>query len=99
MGILFAALIPQLTPLEPALTAALLANYNRHIEREVDLALEYDFRLTRDLMQINDTEEEGLLFEIPDKSHVEADGKEALLKEWIPREMALINRVRGKTSE
>jgi hypothetical protein len=42
-------------------------------------------------MKINDTEEEGLLFEIPDKQNVEADGKEALLKEWIPREMALIN--------
>jgi hypothetical protein len=47
-------------------------------------------------MKINDTEEEGLLFEIPDKTKVEADGKEALLKEWIDKEMAIINQVRGK---
>ena len=97
VGVLFAALVPQLTQMEPALTASIQANYNRHIEREIDLALEYDFRLTCDLMKINDTEEEGLLFEIPDKTNVEADGKEALLKQWIPREMALINKVRGKT--
>ena len=68
-----------------------MANFSTHVEREIDNALEYDFRFTRDLMKINDTEEEGLLFDIPDKQNVEADGKEALLKEWIPREMALIN--------
>jgi hypothetical protein len=91
VGVLFAALIPQLTHLEPQLTAGIMANFNTHVEREIDNALEYDFRFTRDLMKINDTEEEGLLFDIPDKQNVEADGKEALLKEWIPREMALIN--------
>jgi hypothetical protein len=91
VGVLFAALIPQLTHLEPQLTAGIMANFNTHVEREIDNALEYDFRFTRDMMKINDTEEEGLLFEIPDKQNVEADGKEALLKEWIPREMALIN--------
>jgi hypothetical protein len=48
-------------------------------------------------MKINETEEEGLLFEISEKTNVEADGKEALFKEWIPKEMALINKVRGKT--
>jgi hypothetical protein len=74
-----------------------MANFIQHVEREIDNALEYDFRLNRDLMKINDTEEEGLLFEIPEKTNVEADGKEALFKEWIPKEMALINKIRGKT--
>ena len=74
-----------------------MTNFNQHVEREIDNGLEYDFRFNRDLMKINDTEEEGLLFEIPEKKNVEADGKEALLKEWIPKEMALINQVRGKT--
>jgi len=73
-----------------------MKNFNTHIEREVDNALEFDFRFSRDLMKINETEEEGLLFEIPDKTNVEADGKETLLKDWIPRELALINQVRGK---
>ena len=91
VGVLFAALVPQLTHLEPELTAAILANFTAHVEREIDNALEYDFRFTRDMMKINDTEEEGLLFEIPDKQNVEADGKEALLKGWIAREMAIIN--------
>lgn len=77
---LFAALIPQLAHLEPQVTAAIMANFNMHVEREIDNALEYDFRFTRDMMKINDTEEEGLLFEIPEKQNVEADGKEALLK-------------------
>jgi hypothetical protein len=91
VGILFAALVPQLTQMEPYLTANIMANFNGHVEREIDNALEYDFRFNRDLMKINDTEEEGLLFEIPDKTYVEADGKEALFKEWVPREMAIIN--------
>jgi hypothetical protein len=46
-------------------------------------------------MLINDTEEEGLLFEIPDKSNVEADAKEALMKSWIDKEVALIKQVSG----
>ena len=69
--------------------------YVSHVEREIDCALEYDFRLNRDLMLINDTEEEGLLFEIPDKSNVEADAKEALMKSWIDKEVTLIKQVSG----
>jgi len=42
--------------------------FKAHVESEIDNALEYEFRLNRDLMVINDTEEEGLLFDIPDKS-------------------------------
>ena len=42
--------------------------FKSHVESEVDNALEYEFRLSADLMNINDTEEDGLLFEIPDKS-------------------------------
>lgn len=41
-------------------------------------------------MEINDTEEEGILFEIPDKTHIEADHKENILKSWINRELELI---------
>ena len=66
-----------------------------HVEREIDCSLEYDFRLNRDLMLINDSEEEGLLFEIPDRTLVEADAKEALLKTWIEKEVALIKQVTG----
>jgi len=44
-------------------------------------------------MQINDTEEEGLLFEIPDKSKVEADSKEAVIKGWIEAEKAIIREI------
>lgn len=61
--------------------------YRSHIESEVDCALEYEFRLNRDLMLINDTEEEGLLFEIPDKDMVEADAKESVLREWKDKEI------------
>ena len=64
-----------------------------HVDREIDCALEYDFRLNRDLMEINDTEEEGLLFEIPDKDLVQADAKEAVLKAFIQTEVALIKQV------
>jgi len=67
--------------------------FKQHVEREIDCALEYDFRLNRDLMLINDTEEEGVLFEIPVKDNVEADGKEALLKSWIQREVELIKEI------
>ena len=63
------------------------------MDREIDCALEYDFRLNRDLMEINDTEEEGLLFEIPDKDLVQADAKEAVLKASIQTEVALIKQV------
>ena len=75
-----------------------MKNFQNHVEREIDNCLEYEFRLTRDIMLINDTEEEGLLFEIPDKKQVEADGKEAVLKGWIQKEMEIINQVRGKTA-
>ena len=44
VGVLFAALIPQLTHLEPHLSAAILSNFKQHVEREIDNALEYDFR-------------------------------------------------------
>lgn len=75
------------------LTMNVISMFKNHVLSEVDNALEYDFRLNRDLMSINDTEEEGLLFEIPDKSNVEADAKESLLKEWIPREIELIKEI------
>ena len=64
-----------------------------HVEREVDNTLNYEFRLGRDLMLINDTEEEGLLFEIPDKSNIEADAKEKVIKAWIQQEIALIKQL------
>ena len=50
------------------------------VESEIDNSLHYEFRLNRDMMLINDTEEEGLLFDIPDKSNIEADMKENVLK-------------------
>lgn len=65
----------------------IMGAYRAHIESEVDCALEYEFRLNRDLMLINDTEEEGLLFEIPDKDMVEADAKEGVLREWKDKEI------------
>ena len=64
-----------------------------HVEREIDNTLDYEFRLGRDLMLINDTEEEGLLFEIPDKSNIEADTKEKVIKAWIQQEIALIKQL------
>ena len=85
-----------LTKIAPSPFSAQVSQaYAGHIAREIDCALEYDFRLNRDLMLINDTEEEGLLFEIPDKSNVEADAKEALMKSWIDKEVALIKQVSG----
>ena len=63
------------------------------MEREIENSLEYDFRLGRDLMLINDTEEEGLLFDIPDKSNIEADSKEAVFKSWIDQEKAIIMEI------
>ena len=47
-------------------------------------------------MLINDTEEEGLLFEIPDKSKVENAAKEEVLKSWIQREVELIREIAEK---
>ena len=44
-------------------------------------------------MLINDTEEEGLLFDIPDKSNIEADSKEAVFKSWIDQEKAVIMEI------
>lgn len=44
-------------------------------------------------MLINDTEEEGLLFDIPDKSNIEADAKEAVLKGWVKQEIALLKQI------
>ena len=67
--------------------------FKNHVQSEIEDSLEYEFRLNRDLMEVNDTEEEGLLFEIPDKSNVEADCKEKLLKQWIPREIELIKEI------
>ena len=78
-----------LHPLAPTIIEA----FKHHVDREIDCALEYDFRLNRDLMTINDTEEEGLLFEVPDQVNIEADCKEALLKSWIPREIELIKEI------
>ena len=68
----------------------------RHVEREIDNALEYVLRLNRDLLLINDTEEEGLLFEIPDKSNIEADAKEEALRTWLEREKAIIKQANQK---
>ena len=68
----------------------------RHVEREIDNALEYVFRLNRDLLLINDTEEEGLLFEIPDKSNIEADAKEEALGTWLEREKDIIKQANYK---
>ena len=48
------------------------------------------------MILINDTEEERLLFEIHDKSNVEADNKDALMKTWIEKEIALITQVNGQ---
>jgi hypothetical protein len=85
-----------LTKIAPSPFSAQVSQaYVGHVAREIECALEYDFRLNRDLMLINDTEEEGLLFEIPDKSNVEADAKEALMKSWIDKEVALIKQVSG----
>lgn len=67
--------------------------FKTHVESEIDSALNYEFRLTMDMMEVNDTEEEGLLFEIPDKSLIEAHHKENMLKAWIPRELELIKEL------
>ena len=67
--------------------------FKNHITSEVDNALEYDFRLNRDLMLLNDTEEEGLLFDVPDKSNIEADSKEEVLKRGIQREKEILQEI------
>ncbi len=94
-GCLIAVYLTKLVPAASPFGAQVLQAYVSHVEREIDCSLEYDFRLNRDLMLINDTEEEWLLFEIPDKSHVEDDAKEALMKSWIDKEVALIKQVSG----
>lgn len=91
--ILFAAYSLQVLPaalLNPDLISNVSTVFKTHVESEIDSQLNYEFRLSRDLMAINDTEEEGLLFEIPDKSLVEAYHKENILKTWVPRELELI---------
>ena len=67
--------------------------FKTHVESEVDSTLDYEFRLNRDLMLLNDTEEEGMLFEIPDRSNVEDDAKENVLKAWISREREVIKDI------
>ncbi|CDW75637.1 UNKNOWN [Stylonychia lemnae] len=67
--------------------------YKNHVESEIENQLNYDFRLNRDLMEINDTEEEGMLFEIPDKSLIESDAKEHVLKSLKDRELEVIRAV------
>lgn len=64
--------------------------FKNHVSSEVDNVLNYDFRLNRDLMIMNDTDEETLFFEIPSRQLIEADYKEMILKQWIPRELDLI---------
>lgn len=91
-GAVLAAFIAKLNPSE-ALSGQVMTNVRTHVEREIDLALEYEFRFGRDLMEINDTEEEGLLFEITDMSEVEADMKEQVLKSFIEREREVIREV------
>ena len=81
------------TTVSPLLNMSVVSMFKGHVLSEVDNALEYDFRLNRDMMVISDSEEEGLLFEIPDKRNVESDAKEKLLKEWIPREIDLIKEI------
>lgn len=82
-GCMIAVYLTKLSPAGSPFGAQVLQAFLSHVEREIDCSLEYDFRLNRDLMLINDTEEEGLLFEIPDKSMVAADAKEAVMKAWI----------------
>lgn len=77
----------------PAVAQRVMASFVKHVEKEVDLSLEYDFRLNRDLLLINDTEEEGLLFEIPDKTNIEADAKEEVLKSWKDQEISLLKQL------
>jgi len=55
--------------------------FKNHVESEIDNAIEYEFRLNRDLMVINDSEEDGIFFEIPNKTFIEADFKESILKQ------------------
>lgn len=64
--------------------------FTTHVESEIDNSLEYEFRLSRDLMEVNEKEEDGLLFEVPDRKLVEANCKERLIKTWIYREKELI---------
>lgn len=64
-----------------------------HVDREIECALEYEFRFNRDLMGINDSEEEGLLFEITDRASVESDSKERVLKGYVERERAIIREI------
>jgi hypothetical protein len=73
--------------------AEVMQLYREHVEREVEYTLNYEFSLNRDLMLINDTEEEGLLFEIPDKDNIGADAKEAVLKSWLARELEVIKQL------
>lgn len=91
--ILFAAYSLKIMPrdiLNEDLVTNVESVFKNHVESEVNNALNYEFRLNRDLMNINDTEEEGLLFEIPDKSLIEAHHKEEILKSWVSRELELI---------
>jgi hypothetical protein len=70
-----------------------LRSVRAHVEKEIDLALQYEFRFNRDLMDINSNEEEGLLFEITDKSKVECDAKERILSAFVDRERELIREI------
>eukprot|EP00347_Sterkiella_histriomuscorum_P023381 403334851 len=94
--ILFAAYSLQTLPqsimqtLDPSLIEDVSRVFKTHVESEVDSQLNYEFRLSRDLMEINDTEEEGLLFEVPDKTLIEAHHKEHVLNSWKDRELELI---------
>lgn len=87
--ILFAAYTLKIaSPGDTQATVAMILK--THVESEVENSLEYSFRLTRDLMVLNDTAEEEIFFEIPDRKLVEADAKERLLKSWKDREIELL---------
>lgn len=92
-GVMLAAYACKALGIDQEIAQAVKSAYREHVEREIDNSLEYDFRLGRDLMEINDTEEEGLLFEIPDKTKIEAEGKETIIKSWIEVEKAVIREI------
>lgn len=89
---LLAAFIAKLDPSQPE-SSQVLQSVRAHAEREIDFALEYEFRFNRELMHINDEEEEALFFEITDRSLIESDAKERLLKSFVEREQAVIKEI------
>lgn len=94
-GIMVAVFIAKVIPdaVDQSQRERLVGMFRKHVEREIDLALEYEFKVGRDMMEINDTEEEGLLFELPNKDLVLADAKEAVMTRWEEQEKLVIREV------